>query len=193
MNNCTETFKWQFICIGNGNGNGAKRGTNRDCSLKVYKTKPDDLNKKTGTSGNPVKLSANYFKLIRKPTFEFTLYHVDFEPNVDILPLRKAFIGQQREYLGGYLFDGQNMIYLTRRLPDDLVTIQVTSREGQTYKMTIKYTNVKIEMTSDMAMQVLNLILRRTMEGLKMQLVGRNLYDAGNKVKRTSFDNFLSI
>jgi aubergine len=147
-----------------------------------YRTRPDSINSKAGTSGNPVKLSANYFKMVRKPTFAFTLYRVDFEPDFEIEGLRKAFVGRQREYLGGYLFDGQNMLYLTRRLPDDLVTFQVESREGQEYKMTIKYTGTQIDMTDNRASQILNIILRRTMDGLQMQLVGRNMYDAGNKV-----------
>jgi hypothetical protein len=50
--------------------------------------------------------------------------------------------------------------------------------------MKIKYTKTQIDMTDNRASQVLNIILRRTMNGLQMQLVGRNLYDAGNKVSR---------
>lgn len=173
---------------GNGNGNGQKRGTNRSDGTpwKLLKTRPETNNSKAGTSGTQVKLSANYFKMLRKPTFEFTQYHVDFEPVVDLDQVRKAFIGQQREYLGGYLYDGANQMYLTHRLPQDLVEFQITSREGKEYTLKIKYTG-KIEMTEGAVMQVLNLILRRTMDGLNMQLVGRNMYDAGNKVKLDSF------
>lgn len=148
-----------------------------------YKTKPDLINSKEGTSGNPVSLSANYFKLIQKPQFEFNLYRVDFDPQIDLEAMSKKFVYEQREILGGYLFDGQNMIYLTRRLNQDKLEFDCESREGTKYKMTIKNTGRKIEMTDGAAMQVFNLILRRTMEGLKMQEVGRNLYDPQSKVR----------
>ena len=124
------------------------------------------------------------FKLNRRPEFTFQLYRVDFEPEIDLTPLRKAFVGAQRETFGGYLFDGQNMIYLTRRLPENEMTFSMTSREGQDYKMKVKNTGAQIEMTDGMAIQIFNLILRRMMEGLNLQLVGRNLYDPLNKVRK---------
>lgn len=166
---------------GNGNGNGQKRGTTRDQRGAIYKTRPPTADTKEGTSGKKVKLSANYFKLIRKPNFEFSLYRVDFEPEVDVNHLRKAFLAKQRDLLGGYLYDGQSMVYLTRRLEQEVYKLPVTSREGNEYTITIKNTGTIIQMTDAMATQVFNLILRRAMGALKMQLVGRNLYDAKSK------------
>lgn len=149
----------------------------------VYNTKPSSLrDSKEGTSGRALKLSANYFKLIRKPKFEFALYRVDFKPEIENAAMRKAFVAHQKELLGGYLFDGQNMIYLTRRLPEQQMKLTIESREGVTYQMIIKNTGAVIEATDSMASQILNVILRRTMDGLNMQLVGRNLYDPENKV-----------
>lgn len=98
--------------------------------------------------------------------------------------MRKAFVGAQREIFGGYLFDGQNMIYTTRLLPENEMTFAMTSREGKDYTMKVKNTKAKIEMNDGMAIQIFNLILRRMMEGLNLQLVGRNLYDPLNKVKK---------
>lgn len=71
--------------------------------MPVYSTKPAGTYTKQGTSGKKVELCANYFRLIKKPSFEFNLYRVDFEPPVDEDKLRKAFISQQRAVLGGYL------------------------------------------------------------------------------------------
>lgn len=162
---------------------GQKRGTTRDYqALDIHKTKPESTNSKEGTSGTTVKLSANYFKLVKKPAFAFSVYRVDFLPDIEIAGMRKAFVALQRETFGGYLYDGQNMIYLTQRLAQDKMEFEVKSREGDDYKMKVKYTST-IEMTSAMATQILNLILRRTMEGLNLQLVGRNLYDPLNKVR----------
>lgn len=98
--------------------------------------------------------------------------------------MRKAFVASQRETFGGYLFDGQNMIYLTQRLAEEVTVFKVMSREEKEYKMTVKNTGTNIEPTDSTASQVLNVLLRRTMEGLKLQLVGRNFYDPENKVRR---------
>lgn len=114
---------------------------------------------------------------------------MDFEPDLELLLLRKVFLGQQRELLGGYLYDGGSLIYLTHRLPDDRMEFNVESREGLRYKMVIKKTGMVINMTDGMATQVLNVILRRVMDGLKMQLVGRNMYDAANKVRVSTIAN----
>lgn len=150
--------------------------------MGLYRTRPDTADTKEGTSGKRIQLSANYFKLLRQPNFEFNLYRVDFEPDVEIDYIRKSFIGQQRDLLGGYLYDGRSMIYATRRLEQEIYRIPVKSREGGEYTMIIKRTDTVIAMTDAIATQILNTILRRAMDGLKMQLVGRNLYDACNKV-----------
>jgi aubergine len=158
-----------------------QREASRSIPAKAYVTKPGD-NSKQGSSGTPVSLSANYFRLIRKPEFEFNLYRVDFFPSLELAPLKKRFIYEQREIFGGYLFDGDSLIYLTRRLDSEKKEFECESREGEKYRMVVKNTGTKIEMTDGMAMQILNLILRKTMDGLKMQEVGRNLYDPENKV-----------
>lgn len=78
------------------------------------------------------------------------------------------------------------MIYANRRLENDTTVLKVESRESVTYTLTIKNTFAKIEMTDAMVTQVLNIILRRTMDGLKMQQVGRNMYNPLNKVRKKS-------
>ena len=162
------------------NGNGkTSRGP-----LKARITRPEGINVKTGTSGNKVTLAANYFKLIKKPSFSFSLYRVDFEPDVGNEKIRKAFVNQQSEYLGGHLYDGGNIIYLTHRLPDKTKEFLVEDRFTQaSFKVKIKFTGKVIEDTDAMALMVYNTMFRRVMGGLKMELVGRNLYDALSKVK----------
>jgi aubergine len=101
--------------------------------------------------------------------------------------MRKAFIRSKADVLGGHLYDGASILYLTKRLPDAETDFDVVSREGTTYKITIKCTDTVIQMTDGMAVQVLNTILKRAMDGLKMQLVGRNMYDAGAPVRIPQF------
>lgn len=182
-----------LIGNGNGNGNGKKRGSAREAAhpLACYNTKPLGISDKQGSSGKVVELSANYFLLNKKPTFDFNQYRVDFEPVLDQLILRKAFVRRQSGLLGGYLFDGDSLLYLTHRLAEDRMEFEVESREGVHYKMVFKKTGMVIKMTDGMATQVLNVILRRLMDGLKMQLVGRHMYDPENMVKNQNYITYL--
>lgn len=159
------------------------RGSKREMNIvPVYKTRPATANSKCGTSGTTLQLSANYFKLMQKTNFEFKLYRVDFEPEVELALLRKRFVRNHKDTFGGYLFDGGNMLYLTRRLPEDSMHFLDESREGQRYEMKVTDTGKTISTTDSMAMQILNIVLRRAMDGLHMELVGRNMYDPLNKV-----------
>ena len=79
------------------------------------------------------------------------------------------------------MFDTKNTIYLTQKLKQDPFVVDATDREGKVYKITVKYAAI-VDMTSSTSLQILNLILRRAMDGLKLQLVGRNLFDANAAV-----------
>lgn len=163
-----------------------KRGSTRYSHdiQSIVRTKPMSAHvSKEGTTGKRVQLKANYFHLIQKPTFEFNHYRVDFEPEIDHSGMRKALVRSKVNVLGGHLFDGGSILYLTRRLPEPVTVLDVLSREGHNYKMTIKSTETKIQMTDGAALQVLNIILKRAMDGLEMQLVGRNMYDAKSPVR----------
>lgn len=158
------------------------RGSTREMQIvPVYKTRPATADTKCGTSGTTLQLSANYFKLVQTKNFEFKLYRVDFNPEIELAMLRKRFVRNQKGIFGGYLFDGGSMLYLTRRLPEETMIFLDESREGQRYEMKITDTGRVIKTTDSMAMQILNIILRRAMDGLKMELVGRNMYDPENK------------
>lgn len=155
----------------------------------IYLTKPENIQSKEGSSGDVVKLSANYFRLSQTEAFQFNCYRVDIEPEIDDDRMRRGMLGQHSEALGGYLFSGHNL-FLTHRLPEDITKLESVSREEVVYRITIKNTKRVIKMTDGVGFQILNLILRRAMAGLKMQLVGRNLYDPNNKVNDAIWECF---
>lgn len=74
---------------------------------------PEQPNLKTlsdrhGSSGMPVTLTANYFKIKRQPEFSLTQYRVDFFPEVDVTQTRKNIISKSRAEIGErYIFDGK--------------------------------------------------------------------------------------
>lgn len=174
-------------------GNGSKRQSSElveepnesKKSTQIYSTRPPaTIESKEGSSGKIVVLSANYFRLIRCSEFKLTLFRVDFDPPSEQAQVRKLLVSKLK--LDGYVYDGANMLYLTKQLNESefRVTDSMTEQE---YTVTIKNTGTEIKDTDAMANQIYNIILRRAMSHLKMQLVGRNLYDAENKVKLDQF------
>lgn len=149
--------------------------------LEMVVSRTDAGQTKKGTSGKPLQLQANYFRLLKKPSWSLYQYHVNFEPKIELVGLRKRFIYEQKPILGGYLYDNNAILYLTQRIPNDLLQVQAQDRDGNAYAMTIKWTSI-VEMTTKESLQVLNVILRRSMDGLHLQLINRNLYDAANKI-----------
>lgn len=166
-------------------GNDNKRGAIRDNRIipSFYKTRPESsVNTKMGTSGTPLSLKANYFPIKKMKNFEMIQYRVDFSPNIELDRSRKFLLFTQKNHLGGFLYDGGNSLFLSKRLPNEITDFTSKLRDETVVKITIKNTGNIITMTDGMSLQILNIIMRRSMDGLKLQLVGRNLFDAANKV-----------
>lgn len=168
----------------------SKRGkTREDRSMDKVEphTRPEhiDANTKKGTQGTQMQLETNYFKLRFKPGMKFRQYRVDFQPDVEDIRIRKALIYQNNEKLGAYIYDGQNLVYVTRQL--ETTEFLNETREGTKHKVIFKDVNVEIEFTTAMGVMVLNTILRRSMDGLKLQLVNRNLFDPKNPIDFRDF------
>lgn len=95
---------------------------------------------------------------------------------------RNAMIMQHKDKLGGFLFDG-TQLFLTRELQTDKGILMLTSKSqrDEVFALKLQFTKV-VQMDEPESLQILNLILRRATAGLKLQLVGRNFYDAAAKV-----------
>lgn len=169
---------------GNGNGaatsdRGALRG--KHTIVDIIRTKPNTLQSKRGSSGKTVALITNYFRLLKKPTWQIYQYRVDFSPTIELRGLRNRLIFEQKPIFGGYLFDG-TMLFLTVKLPNDITEFMSKDRDENRIQTTVKFVGL-LSMSTAASVQILNLILRRSMEALKLQLVGRNFFDAIAKVK----------
>lgn len=163
---------------------GARRG--KHVVTNIIRTKPENLPTKRGTSGQVVTLQTNYFRLLKKPTWQIYQYRVDFVPNIEIQGLRKRLIYEQKPTFGGYIFDG-SMIFLTRELPQEITEFMSQDREGSPIQIIVKFAGI-VSMDNATSVQILNLILRRSMDALKLQLVGRNFFDAIAKVLLFYYD-----
>lgn len=82
----------------------------------------------------------------------------------------------------GYVYDGVSTLFITTKLPQEIMSFDCETREGQKYKMTLKYTKQTIDQCDPRVFLVMNIMLRRAMEGLKLKLIQRNLFDPDNIV-----------
>lgn len=175
---------------GDNGARGGDRGSHRGRAPipDILKTKPAVVNSKRGAVGNKVVLTANYFRVLKKPTWQIYQYRVDFNPPIESDGFKKKLISEQKANLGGYLFDG-TVLYLTVHLNQGETVEFMTKDERDDNKViviTVKFVKT-VSMMEGAAVQILNLILRRSMNGLKLQLVGRNFFDALSKVTIASF------
>lgn len=162
--------------------------------MPVINTRPHDNPTSYAGNDDRIIVQANYFPLVtRNATTVWSIYkyHVTFEPEVELRGLKSALVGQHKNVIGGYLFDGAQL-FTTRPLHGGGRDIVFTSesREQNTYQVKCTFTNL-VRMNEKESLQVLNLILRRNMNSLNLQLVGRNFYDPQNMVmSQDSFKKF---
>lgn len=144
--------------------------------LRLLYTRPHELTSKIGTTGQPISCEANYFRLKQTPTWRIWQFRVDFKPDVEDVKHRRYLLHQLK--LGGFLFDG-TQIFVVSKIDDanDVIEKSVKGRDNETvYKIIFKFTNI-VSVLEPQSIQIFNLILRSAMKGLKLQPVGRNLYD----------------
>ncbi|KAL5239162.1 hypothetical protein ACI65C_006572 [Semiaphis heraclei] len=165
-------------------GRGAVRDR-RQIVLEHFRTpRPESsLGKvgKQGTSGQPVKLLANYFPITSYTNWCLYQYRVDFDPEEDRISTKRGLLSQHRERLGGYLFDGTMLFSGSRFDPPNFELASTRRSDDQIVIIKVKFTNV-IE-TGDYAnVQVFNLLLRNCLRHLKLTMVGKNFYDPDAKI-----------
>ena len=101
---------------------------------------------------------------------EWTLYQyrIDFSPQCASSQLLQGLFNEHKKIFGGFLFD-DTQLFMVNKLRSNQPTLQSRhERTGDIFEIRI--------------VQVLNLVLRRMMAGLNLQLVGRNLFNAAAKI-----------
>ncbi|KAJ1526745.1 hypothetical protein ONE63_008324 [Megalurothrips usitatus] len=181
---------------GNGNGNGgpavgrgAMRGRRPIDQGQILRTRPDQLATKKGSTGEPIGLLANYFRIQTVPDWALHQYRVDIAPEEDRTGERKFLLRAHRDKLGGHLFDG-TVLYTTNRItsPQNPVLTWTSSNRDNSANFTITIREVGEVQQGDYAyVQVYNLLLRTCISGLELQLVGRDYYDAKARVEVPAF------
>ncbi|KAF4530187.1 hypothetical protein B566_EDAN001446 [Ephemera danica] len=147
----------------------------------VDRTRPLSLLDKKGTSGAPIDIQANYFQLCSVTDWCLYQYHVDFHPQEDRANVRKSLLKNHRNVLGGFLFDGMIM-YTSYRLSDNpMVLMSRRQNDDQIVHINITFSR-QLNFGEHEYMQFFNILMRKCLNSLKLQLVGRNFFDPHAKV-----------
>lgn len=130
-------------------------------------------------------------------------YHVYFDPEEDRTFLRTKYLGTSlRQTVNGFLFDGTNLYTSVKLNPDPLelfvnndskafvfysnilfnLFFLLKAEGAQPIRITIKFTN-ELQSGDYHYIQVFNIILRKCMSYLKLQLIKRNFFDAKAKIQ----------
>ncbi|XP_017770154.1 PREDICTED: protein aubergine isoform X2 [Nicrophorus vespilloides] len=163
-------------------GRGGIRGQRVIVNDYNVVTKPATCQTKQGTTGRTIMVSANYFDLLSKPNWCIYQYRVDFAPEEELTSVRKSlFRTAVKDFLFGYLFDG-TVLYAPNRLSQEFLELFVINAATNNSK-----TRITLKLVGDVVqgdhhyLQLFNIIVRKCMTHLNLQLVGRNYFDPGEK------------
>ncbi|KAL3216291.1 hypothetical protein MRX96_006476 [Rhipicephalus microplus] len=79
---------------------------------------------KAALTGTPIKVVANYFRILSLPQLCVHQYHVDFLPLVESSCTRRALINDHREqFCQCFLFDALTNLKIPRRMPHDIAEL----------------------------------------------------------------------
>ncbi|XP_076626994.1 aubergine [Colletes latitarsis] len=164
-------------------GRGAMRG--RRVLVVEPHTRPTNLVTKKGTTGTPISLQTNYFKMLATTDWCLYQYRVDFSPEEDRTVVRKGLLRVHKEALGAYVFDG-TLLYTSQRLPDKLELWSARQSDDTKIRITVRLVG-DLAKGDQQYISFFNIIMRKCLDLLKLQLVGRDYFDARSKVEVREF------
>ncbi|KAG5323893.1 PIWI protein, partial [Acromyrmex heyeri] len=138
-----------------------------------------------GKSGTSIMLSSNHFRLPTVPNWCVYQYRVDFEPEENRTFIRKGMLKLHKDKVGPYIFDG-TILFSSTRLPDKIELTSVRKSDNTPFKVII-YLVGRMMPEDPHYITIFNIIMRKQLEHLNLQLVGRDYYDAHNKVSVHQF------
>ncbi|CAN9513483.1 unnamed protein product [Ophioblennius macclurei] len=147
-----------------------------DVGINTRQTMEHVKDSKTGTSGRPVQLTSNFFRILSAPQWVLYQYHVDFEPPVESRRLRTGLLFEHEQTLGpARTFDG-SLLFLPKRLQNKETVLCSETKSGEKIQIKVTLTNELLP-SSPACLQFYNIIFRKILRILNMQQIGRNYYN----------------
>ncbi|XP_057172812.1 piwi-like protein 4 [Ursus arctos] len=137
---------------------------------------------KRGSSGVPVKLVTNLFRLDLPQDWQLYQYHVAYVPDLESRRLRIALLYSHRELSNkAKAFDGV-ILFLSQKLERKVTELSGETPRGETVKITVTLTR-ELPASSPVCTQVFNIIFRKILKKLAMYQIGRNFYKPSEPVE----------
>ncbi|KAF6729960.1 Piwi-like protein 1 [Oryzias melastigma] len=158
-----------------GERGGHRRDVN-DFGINTRQLMEHVKESKCGTSGSPIQLTANFYRILSRPQWVLYQYHVDFKPPMESRRLRTALLYRHTDVIGdARTFDGALLI-LPRRLHCKETVLHSETKSGEKVLITVTLTN-ELPPTSPVCIQFYNILFKRVLRLLEMQQIGRNYYN----------------
>lgn len=123
-------------------------------------TRPEHILDKRGNSGVAINVMSNFVALKNRPNCALYQYNVSYSPPVENKRLRLKLVYEQETLIGKTrAFDGM-ILYLPKRLPDDVTEYTSKLKDESLVKVTITLTN-ELNANSPICIQLFNIIFRR--------------------------------
>ncbi|CAG9769822.1 unnamed protein product [Ceutorhynchus assimilis] len=135
-----------------------------------------------GSSGKPIRLSANYIRLeVAKGRGVFE-YEVKFSPEIDAKNQRMRLVNQiMREMESAKLFDGGHLLYLPTKITDTQKTFKgILQGDDLEVEITIIFKKQK-RLGDRECIHLYNILFKRVMHALLFIQMGRNYFDTGHR------------
>ncbi|XP_068166185.1 piwi-like protein 2 [Antennarius striatus] len=135
---------------------------------------------KTATQGPPVTISANHITILCKNEAVYQ-YHVTFTPNIESMAMRFGMMKEHCSTTGEVVaFDGA-ILYLPVKLDEVMILKSVRRTDNEEIQVKIQMTKI-LPPISDLCIPFYNVVLRRALKIIGLNLVGRNHYNPENAV-----------
>ncbi|XP_040278414.1 piwi-like protein 4 [Bufo bufo] len=147
----------------------------QDLGITTRQTMAHVKDRKTGSSGDPVKLLTNLFGLGLPTQWCLYQYHADFSPSISSMRLKAALLYSHGDILGtARAFDGATL-FLSRKLKNKVTEMTSTTRNGEEVKITLTLTSTQMP-GSPVCIQFFNVLFKKVFKCLNMYQVGRNYF-----------------
>jgi aubergine len=134
-----------------------------------------------GDVGKEVTLYSNYFRLTTPTNAVVQTYHIDFEPNIEAVALRRKMIYTiDGLFDKPFIFDGMSNIKTTSTLREERIFLVKNPSDESDVQIKIRHTG-EIPWGSHEMMRMYNTQMRKNMRHIGYVLMGRNYFDKTSK------------
>ncbi|XP_043469025.1 piwi-like protein Siwi isoform X2 [Leptopilina heterotoma] len=146
---------------------------------EILRTRPDHVVDKRGKNyGALVQLETNYFQFNTKTNWSLHQYRVDFSPEEDrTFVKRRLFNRIPNTMFVPNIFDGSVLTTIHEIKESMEFAVTHTEDESKVVHIKIRHVASLLNKADYGYIQLFNLLSRRALENLNLQLIGRNYFD----------------